>query len=205
MRIVKPSVELLWITPDAEKMIERAGRVAYKSEGQIKPGSAEKFIAKIIGLGHEAVIEHACASMYFVCDRGITHEIVRHRLFSYVQESTRYCNYARDQFGGEIAVVQPPGLGEADEADWRASCEQAERSYLAMVKRGVSPQIARSVLPTCLKTEIVVAGNFREWRHFFKLRTAKAAHPQMQEVAKAALRILVEKCPSVFGMLEQGE
>ena len=196
MVIVKPSVTLLSITPNAEELIERAGRTAYKSEDKIGPGTAAKFIAMILKRGHESVLEHAGASLLFICDRGVTHEIVRHRLASYTQESTRYCNYGK---AGEIAVVQPPGLeGETLDA-WRYSCKVAEDTYLAMIASKVPTQIARSVLPTCLKTEIVMSANFREFRHFVSLRCAPTAHPQMQEVAKEALELLWLRCPAVFG------
>jgi thymidylate synthase (FAD) len=198
MKIVKPSVSLLWITPNAEQMIERAGRVAYKSEDKITPDSAPKFIKMIIDRGHEAVIEHASASLLFVTDRGVTHEIVRHRLFSYVQESTRYCNYGLNKFGNEITVIEPPSL-EGDALDnWNYSAKIAEDVYKGMISRGVSPQIARSVLPNCLKTEIVVTGNLREWRHFFRLRMAKAAHPQMRQIAVMAFGMLHYNITSVF-------
>jgi thymidylate synthase ThyX len=134
------------------------------------------------------------------CWSGNSHEIVRHRIASYSQESTRYCNYSKEKFGAEISVVQPPGLSNDAYGEWKASCERAEAAYSRMVSdnMAVPPQIARSVLPTCLKTEIVMSANFREWRHFLKLRTSKAAHPQMQEVAGMIRRILVEQCPEVF-------
>lgn len=199
MKIVEPSVELMWVTPDAERMIERAGRVAYKSEDKITADSAPKFIKMILERGHEAVIEHASASMLFVTDRGVTHEFVRHRLFSYVQESTRYCNYGKAKFGEEITVILPPFEKDKETVfDWELVVHKAEKQYLKMVKDGVSPQIARSVLPNCLKTEIVATANFREWRHFFKLRCAKNAHPQMQQIAKLARDIMLKLAPSVF-------
>jgi thymidylate synthase (FAD) len=198
MKIVKPSATLLWITPDAEKMIERAGRVAYKSEDLITEGSAGKFIHMIIEKGHEAVIEHASASILFVCDRGVTHEMVRHRIASYVQESTRYCNYGKEKFGKEITVIQPPFDTEEQVRNWTNAMRISESAYLTLIDASCKPQIARSVLPTCLKTEIIMTANFREWRHFFKLRTAPAAHPQMREIAKMAAALLVPHAPTVF-------
>lgn len=198
MQIVQPGAELVWITPGALQIIEAAGRVCYKSEDKADAASAAGFVKKIIGRGHEAVIEHASASFRIVTDRGISHEIVRHRIASYCQESTRYCNYARDRFGGEIAVIEPPGLTDVQREAWREACEAAERSYFALLGTGASPQVARSVLPTCLKTELIMTANFREWRHFLKLRAAPAAHPQVVEIAVAIREILIRECPPVF-------
>jgi thymidylate synthase (FAD) len=199
MRIVHPSVTLEWITPEPLLSIERAGRVCYKSEDKITPGSAEKFCTMINQRGHASVVEHAAASFRIICDRGVSHEIVRHRLASYSQESTRYCNYSKDKFGSEIAVIQPPGLeGEALDA-WKTSCQMAEHYYSRMLEKGCSPQIARSVLPTCLKTELVMTANFREWMHFIRLRTSKAAHPQIRPIAQEINRVLAGYCPTIFG------
>jgi thymidylate synthase (FAD) len=193
MKIIKPSVELLWMTPEPLKAIEIAGRTCYKSEDRITADSAEKFVAMLLEKKHEAMIEHACASVKIVCDRGVTHEIVRHRLASYAQESTRYANYSKEKFGHEISVVEPPGLEMKDYEHWEASCQEAEECYMALISNGIKPQIARSVLPTCLKTEIVFTANMREFRHFAKLRTAPAAHPQMREIADMIVDIFL-KC-----------
>ena len=196
MRLIRPSVELLWTTPEVNRVIEFAGRTCYKSEDKITPDSAEKFIKMLIKRGHEAMLEHASMSMRFVCDRGVTHEIVRHRLASYAQESTRYCNYS-----GGVTFIIPNWLPSILEGTYKEEieCEDkayqhwfnhmlwSERVYLRQLKEGWIPQQARSALPNSLKTEIVMTCNMREWRHFFELRCAKAAHPQMQEVANMAL------------------
>ena len=208
MQIVSPHAELLTIIDknDFLQVIERAGRTCYKSEEKITIDSAESFVKKLIEREHEAMLEHAPSiSMKFVCDRGVSHEIVRHRLFSFAQESTRYCNYSGDKFGSEITVIKPLFLteGAMDYRYWKDACETAEINYLKMLNYGRSAQEARSVLPNSLKTEIIVTGNIREWRHFFKLRTAPAAHPQMQEVAKMALRILKDKVSIVFDDIEK--
>jgi len=202
MRIVEPSVEPVWITPDALRVIEAAGRICYKSEGRAGPDTAPAFVRSLIARGHESVIEHAAASFRIVTDRGISHEIVRHRLASYSQESTRYCNYGQDRFGREIAVVRPPGLSAAAETAWREGCEAAEKSYFALLDAGATAQLARSVLPTCLKTELIMTASFREWRHVLRLRLAPAAHPQVIEVARAILALLVRDCEPVFGDLQ---
>lgn len=199
MKIVEPSVSLEWITPTPLQAIERAGRVCYKSEDKITDTSAETFCKMIYQRGHESVVEHAVASIRIVCDRGVSHEIVRHRIASYSQESTRYCNYTKEKFGNEISVIKPPGMLPVAEVAWEDAMLAAEKAYVRMTSNGATPQIARSVLPTCLKTELVMTANFREWRHFLKLRTDKAAHPQMREVALMIQAILAEKCPFVFG------
>ena len=202
MRIIKPSVEIM--TPvDGEsvlKHIELCGRVCYKSEDKIAEDSAEKFVAGIIKRGHEAVIEHFNITVKFICDRGVSHEIVRHRMASYAQESTRYCNYGKDGFGNEITVIEPCYLVKNSPRwhMWRTSCETAEEYYMAMLETGCTPQEARAVLPNSLKTELVMTANLREWRHFLRLRTSKAAHPQMREVALMLAREMREKIPVVF-------
>jgi thymidylate synthase (FAD) len=192
MEIVKPSAELLSITPNALGLIETAGRVCYQSEADDQLGP-EPFVRKIMQLGHESVIEHASASFRIVCDRGVTHEIVRHRLCSYSQESTRYVNYKKG-----IKVIKPPDLSVFQNDVWVRACEDAEKAYRLLIEAGCKPQIARSVLPTCLKTEIVMSCDLREWRHFLHLRTAPAAHPQMREIAKMIEMALVKECPVCF-------
>lgn len=202
MRIVKPSFHF---ETDLDgdsilRTIERYGRTCYKSEARITDTSAREFVRKIIASGHESVIEHVSVTVRIICDRGVSHEIVRHRLASYSQESTRYCDYAKV---GEIEVVQPPGLvneeyGRYLEQIWLEAVEYAEVAYNRLRERGVSPQIARSVLPNSLKTEIVMTCNLREWRHFFRLRTSPAAHPQMVEIAAPMLKEFKRLIPVVF-------
>lgn len=198
MKIIKPSVKLLNITTNAEKLIELAGRVCYKSEDLITEESSTKFIQNIIKRGHEAVLEHANASLLFICDRGVTHELVRHRLVAYCQESTRYCNYSKDKFNNQLTFIEPPDLDKNSKIIWNFCCEYAEESYLKLIEAGVSPQIARSVLPNSLKTEIVATANMREWRHIFKLRTSEFSHPQIKEVMLLAKDILKKECPNIF-------
>jgi len=199
MKIIKPEVELLSITQDAEQLIERAGRTCYKSEGAITETSAPKFVDKIKNqLKHHSVLEHASATIKFVTDRGVTHEMVRHRLAAYSQESTRYCNYGRDKFGAEINVIEPPCKTKKGLELWSFAMVEAEERYLSMLEAGESPQIARSVLPNSLKTEIVMTCNFREWLHVFALRTSPKAHPQIVEIMVEAQKLLVAECPTVF-------
>jgi thymidylate synthase (FAD) len=198
MKIVQPSVELVWITPDPYQNIEKAGRTCYKSEDKITDDSAVKFCGMIKQRGHESVVEHAVASFKIICDRGVSHEIVRHRIASYSQESTRYCNYSKDKFGNEISVIEPPGLTLTQRGSWVDAVQFVETEYLWMIENGVSPQIARSILPNCLKTEIVMTANFREWMHFIKLRTSPAAHPQIRPIAEEIRKILAAYCPTIF-------
>jgi len=198
MIITKQSVELLWITPNPEKQIEIAGRTCYKSEDKITDNSAYNFVRKLRISGHHAMLEHACASFRIITDRGITHEIVRHRLASYAQESTRYCNYSNDKFGQECTFIEPESLSAGQRESWKELCKQAEYSYLNMLACNTSPQIARSVLPNCLKAEIVMMANLREWRHFIKLRGSQAAHPQIRPIARAIWVALMDYAPGCF-------
>lgn len=185
---------------DMLKNIERAGRVCYKSEERISNDSGEKFVRNIIKLQHESVLEHEKISVSIVCDRGVTHEIVRHRLASYSQESTRYCNYSQDKFGNQITFVKPSFWNEDEEKYiiWKDMMQTAEDNYLKLLEKGAKPEEARSILPNSLKTEIVVTMNLREWRHFFKLRASSKAHPQMREIAIPMLDEFKKLVPVVF-------
>jgi thymidylate synthase (FAD) len=202
MKIIKPSIEILDDLNGEEiiKKIERIGRVCYKSEEKITSESSKRFIENILKSGHESVIEHEKISIRFICDRGVSHEIVRHRIASYSQESTRYCNYSKDKFGKEITVIKPLFWKEDSEEYkvWYDAMLHAEQAYQELIQMGAKPQEARSILPNSLKTEIVVTMNLREWRHFFKLRTAANAHPQMREVACMALAEMKKEIPIIF-------
>ena len=216
MMIQKPAVEVLRADRYEEMLrrIERIGRVCYKSEDKIEDGSAEKFIRGIIRRGHESVIEHESLTVKFICDRGVTHEIVRHRIASYSQESTRYCNYGKEKFGSQITCIDLATGFQYDldsETDrkkydvWRRARENAEASYFQMIELGATPQEARSVLPNSLKTELVVTMNLREWRHFFRLRADAAAHPQCREVARMLLERFAGDYPVFFADLLEAE
>ncbi len=176
--------------------------VCYKSEDKITDDgkSARKFVQMIIDKGHEAMIEHSSLSVKFIVDRGVSHELVRHRIASFAQESTCYCNYAKDKFGNEITVIKPLFFTEGSEQYdfWEHAMENAELYYFNLLKSGATPQKARSVLPNSTKTKITITANYREWRNFFKLRTAEAAHPQMREVTIPLLAELKERLPIIF-------
>ncbi len=199
MRIVEPSFEIV----DASNLlstIESAGRTCYKSEDKICDGSAEPFIEKIKNFKHESVLEHGIISVRIVCDRGVSHEMVRHRLAAFSQESTRYCNYSKGKYGGEITVVEPQTkLNERQRATWHAAMQMAEAAYLKMVEAGCSAQQARSVLPNSLKTEMVMSANPREWRHIFNVRTHRDAHPDMVATLRPVLREFRARWPVLFG------
>lgn len=186
------------------KQIEAAGRTCYKSEDKITDESCISFIRGIIKRGHEAVIEHGAITVRFITDRGVTHEIVRHRLAAYCQESTRYCNYGQDKFDNQVTFVQPTFWNPHCPEDmqyqktWTEAMQHAENGYLLLLSTGATPQQARSVLPNSLKTELVMTANPREWRHFFKMRCSNAAHPDMQYVARRLLAEFHEKIPVLF-------
>lgn len=209
MKVQKAHAEIIspvyFHEQDILKHIETCGRVCYKSENKITNDSYESFIDMIFSRNHFAVIEHFTLTAKFVCDRGVSHEIVRHRLASYCQESTRYCNYSNDKFGGEITVIEPCYLEKdtSGYAVWYAACLSAEKAYFDLLEWGATPQEARAVLPTCLKTEIVMTANLREWLHFFSLRTAPAAHPQMREVATQLLDEMTQYLPVFFGKAKE--
>ena len=214
MRTVEAHVE--FINPPEYAVvldtIERVGRTCYKSEDLITEFSAEDFVRRLIKRGHEAMIEHGSVTLRFINDRGVSHEEVRHRIASFGQESTRYCNYSKDKFNGEVTYINIERGIELDAKvkelpyevkleiirEWMQACLDAEEHYMNMLKLGATPQIARSVLNSSTKTEICITMNFREWRHFIRLRNDPTAHPQMREVAQQALDMLYEKYPVFF-------
>jgi thymidylate synthase (FAD) len=198
MRIIKPVVIIEDVLNGEEilKKIEKAGRTCYKSEAKITDDSARKFVQQIIKSGHESVLEHEKVSVRVICDRGVSHEIVRHRIGSYSQESTRYCDYNKGEL--DCIDVRPFMKTESGQRIWEKVMNTLEMAYKSLRDLGESPQIARSILPNSLKTEIVITYNLREWRHFFKLRTAPAAHPQMREVACEILKQMKAAIPIVF-------
>jgi len=228
MKIIKAGYEIM--TPISEngieelKFIERVARTCYKSEDKITEdgSSAVKMVSNLVKSGHEAMLEHGGMTVKFTVDRGISHEIVRHRIASFAQESTRYCNYSKGKFGEELTFIQPPFLTDEEIENWKLgkkyikhgelfgeirepsfywlhTASLVERAYLELLKKGyLIPQLARDILPTSLKTEVVMTANWREWRHFLRLRAAKDAHPQMQEVAVPLLYKMNDMIPVLF-------
>lgn len=222
---------------DIYRQIEEAGRTCYKSEKKGEFEESVAFVKKLIERKHEAMLEHVSMTVKFIVDRGISHELVRHRIASFAQESTRYCNYSKDKFGNEITVIEPvffmdipldkrremavdinlstsmsnkmPNTSNRHEAAycyWYNDCLRAERSYFAMLDCGYTPEQARTVLPTSLKTEVIMTANLREWRHFLDLRAAGTTgrpHPQMLEVAVPLLNELRMKLPGLFDDIKE--
>lgn len=185
------------------KKIERIARVCYKSDDQITESteSARKLIGNLIKNGHEAMLEHEKLTVFFVCDRAVSHELVRHRMASFAQQSQRYCNYSKDKFDGNVTFIQPWWMDEEDDigySTWKQDCLRAEKAYFDLLEMGYLPQDARMVLPNCTKTEIVVTANYREWRHILKLRCAKDAHPDMRHMMCGLRDELQKKIPIIF-------
>ena len=207
MKIIEPSYEILRpcaldavSRKDALLAIAGAARTCYKSRGTYDSA----LVAQITRNGHEAMIEHYSATVRFIIDRGVSHEIVRHRVASYAQESTRYCSYHKAKFGSEITVIRPSEFepGTANYEIWAQACQACEKAYFALLENGAAPEFARDVLPTSLKTEIIVTMNLREWRHFFRLRAAGTTgrpHPQMRQVAQPLLEEMRRFLPEIFG------
>lgn len=202
MRIINPSVELMYPPAYSELLgkVERGARTCYKSEDKINEESAEPLIKRLILIGHGSVLEHSSLSVRFICDRGVSHELVRHRLCSISQESTRYCNYGGEKFGREVTFIKPCfWIDDSYQLNaWYEAMGNAEDSYLALLEEGASPQEARSVLPNSLKTEIVVTANIRQWRLIFAQRCDKAAHVQMRQVMLPVLKTFIEMYPVFF-------
>lgn len=208
MNIIEPYVKVPEINgPALLKNIELYGRVCYKSEDKMTENSYEGMIRSLLKLGHESVIEHEKITVCFVVDRGVSHELVRHRIASFSQSSTRYCNYSNDKFGNEITVINPFFFDENSEEYkvWHSCCKTAEVDYIRLIGLGRSPQEARSILPNSLMTEVVTTFNLREWRHFFRLRCDAAAHPQMRQVAIPLLCYFREVIPILFDDISYDE
>jgi thymidylate synthase (FAD) len=215
MRLIKPSFEIL--TPIDRglilKALEMAGRTCYKSGDQITEDSASKFVEMIVGRGHLSVVEHQSVSVKFICDRGVSHELVRHRIASFSQESTRYCNYSKDKFDNQLTFIIPSwsriepeegdqsnfGLHSHGEILWLNAMQNSQDIYNSLIQAGWTPQEARSVLPNSLKTEIVVTANLREWKEIFRQRCSPAAHPQMRELMIPLRDKFEEVLPEIFG------
>lgn len=219
MRLIKPKVEILdnLNGTDILKRIEQVARTCYKSEDKISEddSSARKLVTNLINSKHEAILEFVDVTVKFTCDRITSQSIVRHRMASFAQESTRYCNYSKDKFGNELTFIIPSwldwkeetirkgdfeksGSGSIDSQLFINSLLNAEDSYLRLIKEGWKPQQARMVLPMSIKTEINMKCNLREWRHFFNLRCSQAAHPDIRVLALDLLKQFHEAIPIIF-------
>ncbi|MHA1821452.1 MAG: FAD-dependent thymidylate synthase [Promethearchaeota archaeon] len=211
VKVIEPSYEIwsLGAYPNGEdilRLIERVARTCYKSEEKISDKSYEGLLKMLVRLDHGAMLEHGgYLSVHFICNRGFTHEIVRHRIASFAQESTRYVDYSKGKFNSEITVIKPPTLKEGTEEYkvWLNAMKEAEKAYLELRSKNVPAQIARGVLPIDVKTEITVSANHREWRNIFKLRCAPDAHPSMHQLMRPLLKEVSEKIPILFDDLVQ--
>lgn len=204
MIIVEPNYRILTAISkegvDELSRLEEIARVCYKSENLIASGSAKKLITSLIKRGHGAMLEHGTISVLFTVDRGVSHELVRHRLASFAQESTRYCNYAKDKFSNQITCINPnfEHLTGPSFEEWKRAMRNAEESYFNLLEEGWTPQEARTVLPTSLKTDIVITANYREWLTILALRTDITAHPQMRQIMIPLAEDLKKKIPTIF-------
>lgn len=206
MRIEKAKVLVpLMDTQLVLRRLERCGRVCYKSEDKFTEDSGKGMLKTLIAKNHESVLEHEKLTMLFIIDRGVSHELVRHRMASYSQESTRYCNYSKEKFGREITVIDPFFLTGEKRTVWEESMKQVEEAYFNLLDLGATPQEARSILPNSLKTEIAVTMNFRSLRNFLSLRCSPAAHPQIREVAIPLLLYLKKKLEPLFADIPYDE
>lgn len=203
-------------------LIEAIGRTCYRSETKDIPEHGAKFVSAIVKRKHLGLLEHALMTVEFNVDRGVTHELVRHRHASFAQESTRYCNYSKNKFGNEITVINIDGGMDIDPVmakltndekfeiwlEWKEACVHAQNSYMRMLKLGASPQMARGVLPTSLASNIKVTANLREWRHIFALRALELTgpvHPQMLEVMKPLYEECLAAMPEAFGNIGEAD
>lgn len=223
MKLINPN-SFIETSLDGEAILnrlEKYGRTSYKSEDHITKDSSKRFIKMIINNGHESVIEHESVTARFIVDRGVTHELVRHRIGSYTQESTRYCNYSTDKFDNSLTFIRPlwfndyapvgeykfthsyPDIVDTTEFIMIQHLLRAEKAYNELIDNGWKPQQARAILPNAIKTEIVSSFNLREWRHVFKERAVnKRAHPQIREVMIPLLRKMQLEIPIIFDDLQ---
>jgi len=204
MKIVEQSHEIISLPDNILQDIEMSGRTCYKSEKKITNDSAEKFVSKLIQNGHHAMLEFGDITVKFITNRGVTHELVRHRLFSFAQESTRYVRY-----DNKIEFIWPVWFKDSEKSNtdqlfitemdiWCDLMKNASNTYKKLIQLNWKPEEARDVLPNALKTEIVVKGNIREWRHMLKLRTSLKAHPQIRALMQGLLKDLKEQVPVLF-------
>ena len=202
MKQTESEVFLVSMTDSPLKAIADAARTCYQSEEVEGGKTADMMVDKLNSSGHHAMLEFADATFQITTDIGISREIRTHRIASHAQESTRWCNYSGEKFGGELTFIKPPGMSQAQYAVWHKAVSEAEWSYLHMLDIGCKPQIARSVLPLSLKCQAVMKANFREWMHFIKLRDSFEAHPDIQDIARKISTLLNTHAPQLFESFE---
>lgn len=216
----KPHFMILFWSEEMIHCIEDAAKTCYKSKKSSTPEEFDRFLESLKERQHFAMLEFADVIVHIIHDRGFSHEAVRHRIASFAQESTRYCNYGSEKFGAQVQFINPVDCIKYDKqmcnlskeqvdaimCEWYESCKDAERHYMKLLDLGSSPQFARGALTNSTKTEIVIKMNIREWRHFFELRAigiTGSPHPQMQEIAKPMLLKFASLSPVLFGDLAE--
>lgn len=195
MKIVEPAVEFIAATPNIGQVIELGARNCYKSEDKIGEGTDERLFNQIVKQNHhDSVVEHGSVTLRIITDRSMLAQITRHRHFSFSVESQRYCNYTKDKFGGTVQFIKPFDITTDSDAwgTWKQACQIAEGAYFTLLERKVKPEVARSILPNCTKTEIVMTGNVRSWRHFFQLRSSGHAQKDMQYLVQLMYTAMME-------------
>lgn len=200
MIIVNQSYKITRWDPDVDlrEMCE-AARICYKSPELKTREDQESFLRRIRDRGHYTPFEHSILSVIFITNRGVSHELVRHRLVSPNQESTRYCNYSKDKFEHSVRFIKDTSIPESEIGAWLNDCELCEERYFGRLDKGYTPDRARGVLNNDVKTEIKITANYREWRHIFKLRCDnKHAHYQMVELMKPLFDEVCAELPCVF-------
>jgi thymidylate synthase (FAD) len=184
---------------DGNAQLRRIEKIAKISHGSAPCSTMEgtkEFISKLISWGHESVLEHASITVDITTSRGITHQLVRHRMASFLQESTRYVKYP------EITVINPSITLESGHVHWGKAMRDAENAYHRLLSMNIKPEVARGVLPTDLASRIIVTANLREWRHIFRLRLSEHAHPDMRKLMRMILRLFRERIDVVFDEFE---
>lgn len=216
MKVIDPSFKIRYPInrQQAKEMVSTiadAARTCYKTEDTKSYVKDAALVRRLVNSGHEAMLEHGLISVKIICDRGVSHELVRHRMASFAQESQRYCNYTKGKFDGQVTFVRPTTMPRDGlvETLWMAAMGQAEYNYKRMVEYYEQPpEIARSVLPNATKTEIIVTANPREWRHILKLRslgTTGKPHPDMKFIMDGIRAAFVELMPEIFEDLKEEE
>ena len=211
MKIVKPSFEILFpktkeLATEILKVVELAGRNCYMSEDRICEGSHNKMIGMLRMKKHESVMEHGNITVRMIGSRAFTHQLVRHRLAAYSQESQRYCNYSKGKFNNEVTFIEPEGFDDwtrPQKDNFKCALEESETYYQKLISYGTKAEDARGVLPNACKTEIVVTMNLRSWRHFFKMRCDKHAQAEIRNLAKGLLKEMSELMPVIFEDLNE--
>lgn len=195
MKIIEPSVQFIAATPNIGQVIELGARNCYKSEDKIGEGTDEKLFNQIVKQHHhDSVVEHGNITVRIITDRAMLAQITRHRHFSFSVESQRYCNYTKDKFSGHVQFIKPFDITEGTPAYdvWKYACESAEIAYEGLIYHKVKPETARYVLPNSTKTEIVMTGNVRSWRHFFSLRMSGHAQKDVQYLTQLVYQSMID-------------